>query len=206
MPWIPISDGFYSCLEAAKIAGGWNIIAKIPVDKDRIERFEQVILPHLNAAYNLARWLTRNEHDAEDVVQEAYLRALHSFHSFQSGRDGRAWLLQIVRNTSYTLLRKNRAPEAAAELADGRKETFDTRPDPETALLEKLSSEGVQKALEELPPEYREIIILREFEDFSYAEMAQILELPVGTVMSRLSRARSKLRDQLREGRQERTP
>ncbi|MGI8961683.1 MAG: sigma-70 family RNA polymerase sigma factor [Bryobacteraceae bacterium] len=130
------------------------------VGKCKIERFEQTVLPHLNAAYNLARWLTRNEHDAEDVVQESYLRALHSFRSFQLGRDGRAWLLKIVRNTCYTWLRKNRPYEIAGQFEESNAETPIARSNPETLLFAKVNSQLVHKALEDISLEYREILIL----------------------------------------------
>lgn len=173
------------------------------VAKGRIQRFEEILLPHLNAAYNLARWLTRDEHDAEDVVQESYLRALNSFDTFQFGRDARAWLLKIVRNTCYTWLRKNRPYEVAAQFDESARDVPIAPSDPETAVLAKANSQLVRQALEQISPEYREALILRELEGFSYREIAQIVDIPLGTVMSRLSRARKELRDRLQKEAQE---
>jgi RNA polymerase sigma-70 factor (ECF subfamily) len=181
----------------------WNKAAENSVSKGRIERFEATVLPHLNAAFNLARWLTRNEHDAEDVVQESYLRALNSFHGFQLGRDGRAWLLKIVRNTCYTWLRKNRSYEVIEHFEEGDPDMPVARSNPEMILLTKLNSQLVHKALEDIPLEYREILILRELEGVSYKEIAEIIDIPLGTVMSRLSRARKALQHRLNEGAQE---
>jgi RNA polymerase sigma-70 factor (ECF subfamily) len=164
-----------------------------------VDLFEEMLLPHLGAAYNLARWLTRNAHDAEDVVQESYLKALRSFHTFRIEADGRAWLLKIVRNTCYTWLRKNRDYRLSAELADEPQYADKTFLDPEASLIQAASLESVHKALEALRPEYREALILREFEGFSYKQIADISDLSIGTVMSRLSRARKDLRARLSE-------
>jgi RNA polymerase sigma-70 factor (ECF subfamily) len=160
-------------------------------------------LPHLNAAYNLARWLTRNEHDAEDVVQESYLRAFNSFQSFQLGRDSRAWLLKIVRNTCYTWLRKNRPHEVAEHFEEGHADLPMATSNPETLLLEKTTSQLIHKALDDISVEYREILMLRDLEDLSYKEIADMLDIPLGTVMSRLSRARKELQKRLRQGTEE---
>ena len=172
--------------EAARVAplGSENLT--------RVERFEQAVLPHLDAAYNLARWLTQNDHDAEDVVQEAYLRALQFFDGFRGG-EGRAWLLTIVRNTCYTWLRKNRM-QAAAEPFDEEVHSggHDSR-NPETAALENADRRMLQTALEELPLEFREVLVLRELEGLSYQEIAAVAGIPQGTVMSRLARARQRL-------------
>lgn len=165
----------------------------------KIELFEQTVLPHLNAAYNLARWLTRNEHDAEDVVQESYLRALHSFHGFQLGRDGRAWLLKIVRNTCYTWLRKNRPQEIAGQFDEHSASAPQSHSNPETALIAKANAQLIRETLEHLSIEHRELLILRELEGFSYKEISQIVDIPLGTVMSRLSRARTELQNLLHE-------
>jgi RNA polymerase sigma-70 factor (ECF subfamily) len=178
-------------------------MAENSVGKSKVESFEETVLPHLNAAFNLARWLTRNEHDAEDVVQESYLRALKSFQSFQLGRDGRAWLLKIVRNTCYTWLRKNRPYEIAENFEEGDPDVAIARSNPETLLVAKMNSQLVHKALEHLSIDQRELLILRELEGFSYKEIAEIIDIPLGTVMSRLSRARKELHDRLSEGVQE---
>jgi RNA polymerase sigma-70 factor (ECF subfamily) len=181
----------------------WNKMADNSVSKSRIEHFEKTVLPHLNAAFNLARWLTRNEHDAEDVVQESYLRALHSFQSFQLGRDGRAWLLKIVRNTCYTWLRKNRRYETDIEFDEAAPDAPISRSNPEMALITKGNTQLVRAALERLSLEHRELLILRELEGFSYKEISEIMDIPLGTVMSRLSRARKELHDRLSADAQE---
>jgi RNA polymerase sigma-70 factor (ECF subfamily) len=171
---------------------GWNKRTGKRVGKNRDTLFELTVLPYLNSAHNLARWLTRNEHDAEDVVQEAFLRAFRSFDTFQPGRDGRAWFLTIVRNTCRTWLRQNRLQETMP-LEEESSAAADRCLDPEAILIEKIDSQAVHQAIEELPFDYREIVILRELEGFSYKEIAQIVDIPLGTVMSRLSRARAEL-------------
>jgi RNA polymerase sigma-70 factor (ECF subfamily) len=160
------------------------------------ERFEQVVLPHLDAAYNLARWLMRNPADAEDAVQEACLRAIRFFDGFRGG-DSRAWLLKIVRNTCYSSMRKNRP----AGLTDEFDETVHigdkTIENTEAKLVARTESERVRKAIETLPVAFREVLVLREIEGLSYKEISDVTGVPMGTVMSSLSRARQRLRDQL---------
>lgn len=151
---------------------------------------------HLDAAYNLARWLMRNEQDAEDMVQEACLRAFTFFHSFH-GEDGRAWLLAIVRNTCYTWLRKNRAQELDTVFDEQKHSVEADMADPEVLLLQKADRELLQQLLEQLPTEFREVLILRELEGMSYKQISAIADLPIGTVMSRLARARRRLEQQL---------
>jgi len=158
--------------------------------------FEQAVLPHLDTAYNLARWLMRNEQDAQDVAQEAYLRAFRFFPGFRGG-DARAWLLKIVRNTCYTWLHANRPLQEAAEFDESLFQPDSCPPNPEEAVLQKDSDTLVRKALEKLPPNFREVIILRELEELSYREIADITGMPAGTVMSSLSRARGRLRQLL---------
>jgi RNA polymerase sigma factor (sigma-70 family) len=153
-------------------------------------RFEQTVLPHLNAAYNLARWLTRNSHDAEDVVQESYLRAFRAFDSFE-GPDGRAWLLAVVRNTCFSMLRKNKN-QPAVEF-DETYTAADPSPDAEAVLISEAALGSLQDCLEALPLEFREVIVLRELEEMSYKEISDVARVPVGTVMSRLARARKRL-------------
>ena len=158
--------------------------------------FEQAVLPHLDAAYNLARWLTRNEQDAQDAVQEAYLRAFRHFSDFRGG-NARAWLLKIVRNTCYSWFRANRPLQDATEF-DENFFTPDIRsPNPEEAVLQSASDALVRKSLEKLPPNLREVLILRELEGMSYREIGAITGMPAGTVMSSLSRARGRLRQVL---------
>lgn len=165
-------------------------------DELSLARFEQAILPHLAAAYNLARWLTGDGHDAEDVVQEAYARAFRFFGSFH-GEDGRAWLLAIVRHTCYTWLQHNRGHELMTVFDEESHSVEGETANPETLLLQRSNQQLLRQALEELPVEFREVIVLRELEELSYKEIAQIAELPLGTVMSRLARARRRLQQSL---------
>jgi RNA polymerase sigma-70 factor (ECF subfamily) len=159
-------------------------------EQDKLARFEQVVLPHLDAAYNLARWLVRNEADAEDVAQEAALRAFKFFGGYHGG-DSRAWLLTIVRNTCYTWLQQNRAHELVTPFDEELHSAQGANP--ETILLAGADRQALTQALEELPLEFREVVILRELEGLSYKEIANIVDVPVGTVMSRLARARKRL-------------
>ncbi len=154
------------------------------------------MVPYLDAAYNLAYWLARNPTDAQDVVQEAMLRALRYFDSFHGG-DARVWLLAIVRNTFYTL--RSRTPHDALhdELDDETHPLVDEGPSPETLTLLAVDVGALQSALERMPPPLREIIVLRELEECSYKEIATITGQKIGTVMSRLARARERLRDEL---------
>lgn len=154
--------------------------------------FEEAVMPHMDAAYNLARWLTRNDADAQDMVQEAYLRALRFFSGFR-GTDARAWLLTIVRNTCYTWLRRNRSPELSCDFDEIVLARESEGPDPETEQLQKAQAQMVNEAIEKLPIEFREVVVLRELEELSYKEIAVVLEVPIGTVMSRLARARKRL-------------
>jgi RNA polymerase sigma-70 factor (ECF subfamily) len=158
--------------------------------------FEHEILPHLDAAYNLARWLTRNEQDAQDVVQEAYLRAFRFFAGFRGG-DARAWLLKIIRNTCYTWLHANRPLQDATEFDENLFPPDSRAPNPEEAVLQNDHGTLLRKALEKLPPNFREVLVLRELEGMSYKEIADITGMPAGTVMSSLSRARGRLRQVL---------
>ena len=154
------------------------------------------MLPHLAAAYNLARWLTRNDADAEDLVQDAYLRALKAFEGFR-GDNGRAWLLRIVRNTCYTWLQENRVQEFATTFDEELYTVENDSTDPETLLLRSADKQFLNEALERLPLEFREVIVLRELEGMSYKEIAELAAIPVGTVMSRLARARERLQELL---------
>ncbi len=158
--------------------------------------FEALMLPHLDAAYNLAKWLLRNEQDAQDVVQEAYLRAFKSFSGFH-GSNGRAWLLTIVRNTSYTLLKKNRAVDFTTPFDEEIHAPDYDSVSPATILEQSEDAELIREAMDELPAEFREILVLRHQEDLSYKEIADVAQIPPGTVMSRLARARAKLKERL---------
>jgi RNA polymerase sigma-70 factor, ECF subfamily len=158
--------------------------------------FEETMLPHLDAAHNLARWLLRNEQDAQDVVQEAYLRAFKSFGGFH-GSNGRAWLLTIVRNTSYTLLKKNRAVDLSTTFDEEIHASDHESASPAAILEHAEDAELIRKAMGELPAEFREILALRHQEGLSYKEIGEIVKIPAGTVMSRLARARAKLKEYL---------
>jgi RNA polymerase sigma-70 factor (ECF subfamily) len=155
-------------------------------------RFEATVLPHLDAAFNLARWLLRNRTDAEDVTQDAVFRAFRAFGAYRSG-NARAWLLQIVRNTCFTWLRQNRM---AAEFTEFDENTMPQESEnPETLALAGSNREQLTRALESLPESFREILVLRELEGCSYKEIAEITSRPIGTVMSALARARVQLRN-----------
>lgn len=152
--------------------------------------FESTVLPHLDAAFNYARWLTRNDEDAEDVVQDACVRALRFFSSLRDD-DARAWLFAIVRNTYFSRVSRRPLVTGAAPLdGDNR---LDDALDPEAKLLQQHAVDRVHAALERLPVDFREVIVLRELEGLSYKEIATVVRVPIGTVMSRLARARERL-------------
>ncbi len=161
------------------------------------KRFEALVLPHMNSAFNVARWLTHNDQDAQDVVQEAYLRALRFFGGFR-GEDARTWLLSIVRNTFYTWYQQNRAPAAQTTMFEEEMHSLEATIDaysdePEANLMRSQSRRRVHQALRNLRLEYREVIVLRELEELSYKEIAAVVGIPMGTVMSRLGRGREQL-------------
>ena len=169
-----------------KTAPGW-VSTELMVSR----AFEETVLPHLDAAFNYARWLARNETEAEDVVQDACVRAMRFFSSLRDD-DARPWLLAIVRNTWYSRVsRRGTTMEAALDT------TSDERPDdaldPEERLLQQHTVERVRAAIEQLSPDYREVLVLREMEGLSYKEIAAVVQVPLGTVMSRLARARERL-------------
>ena len=166
---------------------------------DEKTRFELVVLPHLDAAYNLARWLTGNENDARDMVQEASLRAFKFFGGFRGG-DARAWLLTIVRNTVYTWLERRRSSRQVFEDEDEIEKLEDVSVNPARLLDRNATIEVVQSAIAELVPEFREAVVLREMEGFSYKEIADITGVRIGTVMSRLARGRRELQRILEKG------
>jgi RNA polymerase sigma-70 factor (ECF subfamily) len=156
-------------------------------------RFEELVLPHLNAGYNLARWLTRNVSDAEDVVQEASIRAMKYIGSLNKG-DARAWFLTIVRHAFYDWCGRNRPAEIAHDDGTAIESAVDhAAVDPEYAALRNAESKVLAEAVAELPLAFREVLILREMEELSYKEIARVADIPIGTVMSRLARARALL-------------
>lgn len=176
-------------------------------DKEKVRYFESIALPYLDVAYNLARWLTRDDHDAEDLVQNAYLRAFRFIDSYR-GDNARAWLLTIVRNTYFTSLRddrlKNEGLDFDEELhshenAEQAVSHTGVGTDPETLLAQMDSKNMLNHALENLPMAYREVVILKELDDLSYKEIAEITNTPIGTVMSRLARGRKLLFEQVRK-------
>ena len=164
------------------------------MESSALARFDAVVLPHLDAAYTLARYLTRNAHDAEDVVQDACLRALKYFDGFRGepGTSARAWLLTIVRNTAHSWYKQHRTDGLAVEFDESEHSPVVTNGQPE-------ARESLGRALDRLAPEFREVIVLRELQGLSYKEISDVTGVPVGTVMSRLSRARARLQAALRE-------
>jgi RNA polymerase sigma-70 factor (ECF subfamily) len=166
------------------------------LEPNHLPNFEQTVLPHLDAAYNLARWITRNDQDAQDAVQEACLRAFRFFPSFRGG-NARGWLMQIVRNACYTWLQANRPLQDSAEFDENISPPDSYPPNPEEVAVQNDNDTLVRKALENLPPNLREVLVLRELEGLSYKEIADLTGMPAGTVMSSLSRARDRLRQAL---------
>jgi RNA polymerase sigma factor (sigma-70 family) len=169
-------------------------------DESQSRRFQEIALPHLDAAYNLARWLVRNDADAQDIVQEAFLRAFKSFSGFR-GTSARPWLLAIVRNTSYTWLKEHRSAQLevpyddddASDEAEGQPYPVDRESNPEAIVAASEERKLFDAALETLPVEFRETVILRDIEELSYKEIASVAAIPIGTVMSRLARGRRML-------------
>lgn len=157
----------------------------------KVRYFELTVWPHMRAAYNFARWLVRNDHDAEDIVQESFLKAFKALDGFRGG-DARVWMLSIVRNTAMNFLRGHK-PDITGNWSIQDLEPADHGPDPERGLLDQSRRERVRQAISHLAPEFRDAIVLREIEELSYKEIASILNIPMGTVMSRLSRARNQL-------------
>jgi RNA polymerase sigma factor (sigma-70 family) len=161
-------------------------------DVDERARFERILLPHLGAAYNLARWLTGNDHDAEDAVQESYLRAVKFFGGFH-GTDGRSWLLAIVRNACYTQLDRKKTQGTLAVFDEALHSVTANFQGPAEDLQRKETRESTLQAVEALPMEMREVVVLRDLEGLSYKEIASVAGIPIGTVMSRLARGRERL-------------
>jgi RNA polymerase sigma-70 factor, ECF subfamily len=161
-------------------------------DEVRRRRFEAAVLPHLDAAYNLARWLLRDDAEAEDLVQTACLRALRFFDG-SAGAKPRAWLLAIVRNAFYSALPRHRADASAAPFDEEIHSGERSGPDPEADLLRRADAAALRQAIAALSPPFREVIVLREIEGLAYREIAEVAAIPIGTVMSRLARARQHL-------------
>jgi RNA polymerase sigma-70 factor, ECF subfamily len=167
--------------------------------------FEETVLPHLDAAFNYARWLTRSDAEAEDVVQDACVRAMRYYSSLREG-DARAWFFTIVRNAWYTRLSRRAKTMEAAALDEAPRERPDEGLDPEARLVQQHTVARVHAALEALPVDFREVIVLREIEGLSYKEIAAVVRVPIGTVMSRLARARERLLAVLKAAPQEAVP
>jgi RNA polymerase sigma factor (sigma-70 family) len=169
------------------------------LEPPELERFEAVVLPHLSAAYRLARYLMRNDSDADDVVQEAFLRALKYFGGFRGdgASQSRAWLLAIVRNMAHTWRRRLHTGSSTTEFDEEVHSEAIANEDPGSALSRRDLRETLAEVLDRLPPEFREVIVLREMEGLSYKEISEVADVPVGTVMSRLSRARKRLQEAL---------
>jgi len=163
------------------------------------ERFDECVLPYLDAAYNLARYLLRDGHEAEEAVQEAFLRAIRHFSGFR-GADGRAWILSIVRNTCYTQLRRRRAGGEVVEFDEETHSLEEELSAPEANLARSMAAASLHEGLGQLATEFREVLVLRELEGLSYKEIAHVTGVPMGTVMSRLARARKHLRVALGTG------
>ena len=168
------------------------------IDNNDLPNFEQAVLPHLDAAYNLARWLSHNEQDAQDIVQEAYLRAFRFFPAFRGG-DARSWIMKIIRNTCYSWLLENRPLQDATEFDENLFLPDSRQANPEEFVLQNDSSTLVRKALEKLPANFREVLVLRELDGMSYKEIAEVTGMAAGTVMSSLSRARDRFRQALKD-------
>ena len=167
-------------------------------DESKAPDFDRTFLPHMDAAYNLARWLVRDDHDAQDVVQEAYLRAFRFAPGFRGG-DPRAWILAIVRNTAFSWLRRNRGADPPTEFDEQVHGGSTEEHSMEADAVRKADAATIREALEQLPDDFREIIVMRDIEDLSYKEIASTIDVPIGTVMSRLARARGKLARSLKE-------
>lgn len=158
--------------------------------------FDELLLPHLDAAYTLARYLLRDQHEAEDAVQDAFLRAVRYFGSFHGG-DARAWLLTIVRNSCATRRRREHIRDRSTEFNDEVHSPVDDASDAEAKVIRAAEAGTIRRAIDELPFEFREVVVLRDVQGLSYREIAEVAEIPMGTVMSRLARARARVRERL---------
>jgi len=165
-------------------------------DDKSLAGFEELAMPLFDSLYNFARWLVRNQSDAEDLVQETYRKALHSFASFQPGTNFRGWIFRILKNTFLSSRSGlERKMTVAMESEEDGSELAGERQTPETILIERSNRHLVQRAIDELPAHYREVLLLCEVEEMSYQQIAEILSIPIGTVMSRLARARRAIRE-----------
>jgi RNA polymerase sigma-70 factor (ECF subfamily) len=167
-------------------------------DETKAVDFDRTFLPHMDAAYNLARWLVRDDHDAQDVVQEAYLRAVRFAAGFRGG-DSRAWILAIVRNAAYTWLKRNRSSHSSTEFDEQLHGGSTEESGLDAEAVREADGAMIRAALEELADEFREVIVMRDIEGLSYKEIADAADIPLGTVMSRLARARAKLAHSLKD-------
>jgi RNA polymerase sigma-70 factor, ECF subfamily len=167
-------------------------------DQSKADDFDRTFLPHMDAAYNLARWLVRDDHDAQDVVQEAYLRAFRFAAGFRGG-DPRAWILAIVRNAAFTWLKRNRRSDPPTEFDEKLHSEADEQSGLEAEAVRRADGAMIRAAFDQLADEFREVIVMRDIEGLSYKEIADAADLPIGTVMSRLARAREKLARSLNE-------
>jgi RNA polymerase sigma-70 factor, ECF subfamily len=162
-------------------------------DEQSRARFETLLLPLMSDAYNLARWLMKNQEDAEDMVQESYLRAFRFFGSFHEGANCRSWFLRIVRNTCYTALGSRDMKDKQVPLDSEVDEIEDPAPPPPVSLAKRATVEAVREAIAALPVDFREVVVLRELQGLSYKEISDVSGVPLGTVMSRLARGRRQL-------------
>ena len=175
----------------AEISGPMKTVTS---PESRLRLFEELMLPHLNSAHNLARWMTRNDQDAQDVVQESYMRAFRFFDSYRGG-DGKAWLLEVVRNTCFTFQRREMRRSTAVLFDEAAHTPSVHQPNAEDALVEAGNRQILRLCIESLPEQFREVLVMRELEEMSYRQIAEVIGLPPGTVMSRLSRARKRLEE-----------
>jgi RNA polymerase sigma factor (sigma-70 family) len=183
-----------ACDDHSSFAESSGPMKTVTSPESRLRRFEEIILPHLNSAHNLARWMTRNDQDAQDVVQESYMRAFRFFDSYRGG-DGKAWLLEIVRNTCFTFQRREMRKSTVVVFEEAAHTPNAKQPNAEEALVEAGNRQILRRCIESLPEPFREVLVMRELEEMSYRQIAEVSGMPPGTVMSRLSRARQRLEE-----------
>ena len=183
-----------ACDGHASFAESSGPMKTVTSPESRLRLFEEIILPHLNSAFNLARWMTRNDQDAQDVVQESYLRAFRFFDSYRGG-DGKSWLLEVVRNTCFTFQRREMRKSTVVVFDEAAHTPSVNQPNVEEALVEAGKRQILRRCIEGLPEPFREVLVMRELEEMSYRQIAEVAGVPPGTVMSRLSRARQRLEE-----------